>query len=255
MSETITKQKRVAAIFESFNKHLKNFLEETKPNHEEYTEFVKWADRLGKTGELPLFMDVFIETHVLRSMYSDKPGTEPSLLGPFYLEDAPVLEKPYKLPMRDNEKGEKLIFSGTVRNIDGEPLANTLVDMWHDDADGEYSAFGADAPDYNLRGRFYTDENGYFEVESIVPIPYQIPTQGATGEFLEIMGQHPYRPAHLHIMFEQEGYETLITQVFFEGDEWLESDVADGVRSSLLTKLHDNGDHKSASLDFVMRNK
>ncbi|SDI45998.1 catechol 1,2-dioxygenase, partial [Alteribacillus persepolensis] len=44
-----------------------------------------------------------------------------------------------------------------------------------------------------------------------------------------------------------------ITQVFFEGDEWLESDVAEGVRDELLTKLEDKGDHKEASLNFVMR--
>ena len=41
--------------------------------------------------------------------------------------------------------------------------------------------------------------------------------------------------------------------MFFEGDEWLETDVAGGVRSSLTTKLIDKGDHKEASLNFVMR--
>ncbi|MGM8214677.1 dioxygenase [Bacillaceae bacterium W0354] len=247
------KNERVVEIFALFNKHLKQFLKEANPNHEEYTEFVKWVDRLGRAGELPLFMDVFTESTVLKNMYADKPGTEPSLLGPYYVEDAPMLEKPYKLPMRDDEKGEKLVFSGTVKNVDGEPLPGVLVDMWQDDADGFYSSFDSDAPPYNLRGRFYTDENGYFEVESIVPIPYQIPTSGPTGEFLEMIDHHPYRPAHLHIMFSIESYETLITQVFFEGDEWLESDVADGVRPSLLTKLHDKDGHKEASLDFVMR--
>ncbi|SEP83463.1 dioxygenase family protein [Piscibacillus halophilus] len=254
MSETKTNT-RVSEIFDLFYKHLNNFLKEANPNHEEYTEFVKWADRLGRTGELPLFMDVFIESSVLKNMYADKPGTEPSLLGPYYVEGAPILEKPYKLPMRENEKGEKLKFSGTVKDVNGEPLANTLVDMWQDDADGYYSSFDSDAPPYNLRGRFYTDENGYFEVDTIVPIPYQIPTAGPTGEFLKMIDQHPYRPAHLHIMFKHKGYETLITQVFFEGDEWLESDVADGVRPSLMTKLYDGGDYKKASLDFVMRNE
>ncbi|GAA0449745.1 dioxygenase [Alkalibacillus silvisoli] len=254
MTQNATKNERVVEIFDIFKKHLVKFLEEAQPNHEEYTEFVKWADRLGRAGELPLYMDVFVETHVLRTVYGDKPGTEPSLLGPFYLENAPlVTEKPYKLPMREDEKGEKLIFKGQVTDVDGKPLANTLVDFWQDDANGDYSSFGADAPPYNLRGRFYTDDQGYFEVETIEPIPYKIPTEGPTGEFLDFIDQHPYRPAHLHIKFDQEGYESLITQVFFSGDKWLESDVADGVRNSLMTDLHDRGDHKEARLDFVMR--
>ena len=61
------------------------------------------------------------------------------------------------------------------------------------------------------------------------------------------------RPAHDTPMFEAEEHETLITQVFFEGDEWLETEVAEGVRLVSLTKLEDEGDHKEASLDFVLR--
>ncbi|SDH28267.1 catechol 1,2-dioxygenase, partial [Alteribacillus persepolensis] len=140
-----------------------------------------------------------------------------------------------------------------VSNTEGKPLANTRVEFWQNDHSAKYSNFDSDAPDFNLRGHFYTDENGDFEVKTIVPVPYSIPTDGPTGEFLEYMEQHSMRPAHLHIMFEAQGHDTLITQVFFEGDEWLESDVAEGVRDELLTKLEDKGDHKEASLNFVMR--
>lgn len=254
MSISTTKNTRVEEVFNSFIKHMQGFLDEQKLNHEEYTEFVKWADRLGRKGEIPLFMDVFIETHVLNARYSDKPGTEPSLLGPYFVEGAPMLEEqPFVLPQRPDEEGEKLVFKGKITNLDGLPLANTHVDMWQDDNDGKYSNFDSPAPEFNLRGQFYTDDNGEFEVHTIVPIPYQIPTDGPTGEFLGYTEQHAFRPAHLHLKFEHEGYETLITQVFFEGDKWLDSDVAGGVRDSLLTKLHDEGDHKAASLDFVMR--
>lgn len=248
---------RVNEIFEGFIKHTKQLLEETQVTHDEYHEFVGWLDRLGRTGEIPLFMDVFFETHVLHSIYDENPGTEPSLLGPYHIKDTPMLEKPHVLTQRPDEKGEILTFSGTVKAVDGKPLANTLVDMWQADADGEYSHFAENIPDYNLRGRFYTDENGYFEVKTIIPAPYKIPTAGPTGEFLNWMDQHAYRPAHLHLQFEQDGYENLITQVFFEGDQWLETDVAEGVRPSLVTKLEDNADGsgKKASLDFEMRTR
>ncbi|WP_088009368.1 dioxygenase [Indiicoccus explosivorum] len=256
MAETAVQNKRVLEVYESFIKHMKAFLDEQQLNHEEYTNFVKWADRLGKSGEIPLFLDVFIETYVLEAKYKDLPGTEPSLLGPYFAEGSPEISgKPAVLPQRPDEEGDPLVFRGNVKDVDGKALANTKVEWWQDDNDGLYSNFDSPAPPFNLRGHFYTDENGDFEVRSIVPIPYQIPTDGPTGEFVRAAGYHAYRPAHIHMKFEQPGYETLITQVFFEGDEWLETDVANGVRSSLLTKLEDAGDHKEASLDFVMRSE
>ncbi|VEF46599.1 Chlorocatechol 1,2-dioxygenase [Bacillus freudenreichii] len=257
MSKQAVKNFRVEEVFNLYIKHMQEFLKEAKLNHEEYTNFVNWADRLGRAGELPLYADVFLETHVLRAMYTDKPGTQPSLLGPYFIEGSPLVEsepgQQLVLTQRPDEPGEVLIFKGSVSSVDGMPLANTRVEMWQNDNSGKYSAIDSDAPRYNLRGHFFTDENGNFEVRSIVPLPYSIPDQGPTGEFLEYVDQHPMRPAHLHLMFEADGHETLITQVFFEGDKWLESDVADGVRTELITKLEDKGDHKEASLNFVMR--
>jgi|SRR5690625_2316731 len=258
MSEkVIQKNARVEEVYNLFVKHMKSFLEEANLNHEEYTNFVLWADRLGRAGELPLFADVFFESHVLRAMYTDKPGTQPSLLGPYFIEGAPLIErepgKPIELTQRPDEEGELFYFKGNVSNIDGKALKDVRIEMWQNDSSGKYSAFDSDAPRYNLRGHFYTDENGDFEVKTIVPLPYSIPDQGPTGEFLQYMDQHSMRPAHLHFMFEAEGHESLITQVFFEGDEWLETDVADGVRLDLLTMLEDKGTHKESSLDFVMR--
>ncbi|PID01068.1 catechol 1,2-dioxygenase [Sporosarcina sp. P2] len=255
--EAVKKNDRVVEVFDLFIKHIQSFLEEAELNHEEYTNFVNWADRLGRTGELPLFADVFLETHVLRAMYTEMPGTQPSLLGPYFIEGTPLLKaeggKPIVLTQRPNEAGDVLYFKGNVSNVDGEALGNVKVEMWHNDSDATYSAFDSVAPKYNLRGHFYTDENGNFEVKTILPTPYPIPTNGPTGEFLEYADKQPMRPAHLHLMFEAEGHETLITQVFPDDDKWLENDVADGVRLDLLTKFENKGDHYEAALNFVMR--
>ncbi|MBE1554314.1 dioxygenase [Sporosarcina limicola] len=255
--QTIQKNERVEEVFGLFIKHIQSFLKEANLNHEEYTNFVNWADRLGNTGELPLFADVFLESHVLRAMYTDKPGTQPSLLGPYFIDGTPLIEakagEPLVLTQRPDEAGEVMYFKGNVSSTNGQPLAKARIEMWQNDATRKYSAFDSDAPRYNFRGHFYTQENGDFEVKSIVPLPYSIPTDGPTGEFLEYTDQHPMRPAHLHFMFEAEGHETLITQVFFEGDEWLETDVADGVRLDLMTKLEEKNGRTEAALNFVMR--
>ena len=59
MTEVTTKNPRVLGAYEGFVKHLKNFLDEQQFNHEEYTNFVEWADRLGRSGEIPLFLRRF----------------------------------------------------------------------------------------------------------------------------------------------------------------------------------------------------
>jgi hydroxyquinol 1,2-dioxygenase len=51
---------------------------------------------------------------------------------------------------------------------------------------------------------------------------------------LDALGRHPWRPAHLHFMISAPGYERLITHVFRDGDQYLDSDAVFGVRQSLI---------------------
>lgn len=255
------KNEKVIAVFASAVEKFREVISEHKLNHNDYEALVKWLDQLGRAGEIPLFMDVFFETQALQEMYKDVQGTEPTILGPYYLENAQEISNPGVVPMREDEKGDIFIFSGTVSDVDGNPLANTKVDMWQADADGEYSGFKEGIPAGNLRAVFYTDENGRFEVQTIVPGNYSIPADGPTGQFLKWIDHHPNRPAHLHFLFKPENGDPLISQVYFEGDPYLESDVANGVRGTLITKLekHDGSDrgleleYFTAHLDFQLR--
>jgi hydroxyquinol 1,2-dioxygenase len=51
---------------------------------------------------------------------------------------------------------------------------------------------------------------------------------------LRATNRHPYRPAHLHFLIAAEGFETLITHLFVDGDEYLGSDAVFGVKKSLI---------------------
>jgi hydroxyquinol 1,2-dioxygenase len=51
---------------------------------------------------------------------------------------------------------------------------------------------------------------------------------------LEATHRHPMRPAHIHFMVQKPGFDTLVTHVFADGDEYLDSDVVFGVRSSCI---------------------
>lgn len=58
-----------------------------------------------------------------------------------------------------------------------------------------------------------SDSTGVFWFKAITPVPYPIPHDGPVGKLLEKLHRHPYRPSHMHFMFEKEGYDHLITYV------------------------------------------
>jgi protocatechuate 3,4-dioxygenase beta subunit len=59
---------------------------------------------------------------------------------------------------------------------------------------------------------------------------------------LEVMGRHPYRPAHIHFIISAPGYQPVVTHIFVEGDPYLDSDAVFGVKDALITDFvrHDS---------------
>jgi protocatechuate 3,4-dioxygenase beta subunit len=51
---------------------------------------------------------------------------------------------------------------------------------------------------------------------------------------LAATGRHPMRAPHLHFMIAAEGRPTLVTQLFVEGGEYLDSDSVFGVKEPLI---------------------
>ncbi|MBD1381708.1 dioxygenase family protein [Metabacillus arenae] len=259
------KNQKVIDVYHGLVVKFKELISEHEIDHDDYQNLVNWMDQLGKSGEIPLFMDVFFETHALQEMYKNVKGTEPTILGPYYIEKAPEIQNPGVMPQRQDEPGDVLFFSGSVKDVDGNPLANTKIDMWQADANGEYSHFAEGIPNGNLRCVFYTDENGNFEVQTRVPGNYSIPADGPSGQFLKWINHHANRPAHLHLLLKPENGDKLVTQIYFEGDPYLENDVAQGVRGTLITKLEKQEDpnvmmekglnkpYYTAHLDFELR--
>ena len=151
------------------------------------------------------------------------------------------------------------MFSGTIRSTEGEPVGGAVVDLWQANGAGHYSHFDYREPRYNLRGRLESDREGRFEVETVVPAAYRIPTDGPTGALLRALGRHTFRPAHFHLKITRDGFEPLITQVFLAGDRWIDSDCVGAVKESLITTLQSAGEgaqrRHAASYDFVLRRR
>jgi len=202
--------------------------------YEEFNILKAWMIQVGEDGEWPLFLDVFLEHTIEDVNTRHREGTKGSIEGPYYVPNAPTLPSPATLPMRENEKGTPLIFTGSVKNTDGDALTDATVEIWLADDDGYYSQFAPNIPEWNLRGSVPVDSEGNFEIECIKPAPYQIPTDGATGKLIAAADWHAWRPAHLHIKVSAPGYELVTQQLYFPGDPHNDDDIANAVKPELL---------------------
>jgi catechol 1,2-dioxygenase len=103
----------------------------------------------------------------------------------------------------------------------------------------------------NLRGKFRTDRDGAFAFRSVKPAGYPIPIDGPVGEFVRATRRHHYRPAHLHFLIYKPGFKTLISQVYVNDDERLDSDVQFGVTRALIGNYvrHENGSAPASDVE------
>ena len=248
-----TTQARLNAIVDDVQQALLDIIAKHRITAEEFRAATMFFAEAGQQHlEIPMMLDVFLAAAVDDVAHATADGTENNVEGPVYIAGAPMLERPFVLPKREDEAGEKLIFSGTVRSTDGTPLAGALLDVWQANGAAEYSHFNPGVPEYNLRGKLTTDDDGRFEFETVVPSAYEIPKGGATGKLLAALGRSAFRPGHIHFKISHEAASPLTTQIYFEGDPWLDSDVVGAVKSSLVTKLTHGPSHATCSYDFVL---
>ena len=241
-----TTPERARAIYQDVFKAIGEITHKHQITYDEYRVLKNWMIQVGEYGEWPLWLDVFVEHEIEKVNYDRKgyTGTKGSIEGPYYVEDAPKLPWKCEMPMRDKDKAATpLIFKGQVTDVDGNGLPGATVELWHADEEGYYSQFAPGIPEWNLRGTIVTNENGEYEIKTLQPAPYQIPTDGPTGWFILSHDGHPWRPAHLHLRVKHPGYREITTQLYFEGGEWTENDVATAVKPELVLdpKKNDEG--------------
>jgi protocatechuate 3,4-dioxygenase beta subunit len=109
--------------------------------------------------------------------------------------------------------GERILISGVVRDTEGRPLRDTLVEIWQANAAGRYR-HRADRwpapldPNFSGAGRAVTDSDGRYSFTTIRPGPYP-------------WGNHynAWRPAHIHFSLLGRAFaQRLVTQMYFPGD-------------------------------------
>jgi protocatechuate 3,4-dioxygenase beta subunit len=133
------------------------------------------------------------------------------------------------------------------------------VDIWETDSKGFYDVQYADRQEPDGRVVMQSDDEGNFWFNAIVPVPYPIPHDGPIGKLLKLLKRHPYRPSHMHFMFDKPGFDHLITYVpdfcrprldsirsqantlnralYLRGDPYETSDAVFGVKETLVVDL------------------
>ncbi|MEO6731289.1 MAG: hypothetical protein ABIN01_08725, partial [Ferruginibacter sp.] len=89
------------------------------------------------------------------------------------------------------------------------PYKNAKVELWHCDNQAKYDNT---SNEFRFRGTTYSDDKGNYSFNTIVPVPY-----GSGNDI---------RPAHFHLMITAEGYQPLVTQLYFAGDKNIAKDPA-----------------------------
>ena len=247
-------QERVALLAGRLIKSANDIVLEERVTYEEYNALKAWLIQVGEDGEWPLFLDVWLEHSVEEVATSHRKGNKGSIEGPYYVPNAPEHKSPATIDMRPDEKGTPMLFQGQVRSTDGSPLPKARIELWHADEDGFYSQFAPNIPEWNLRGTFIADEEGNFQINTIQPAPYQIPTDGACGHLINAAGWHAWRPAHLHLKVSAPGHELLTAQLYFPGDPHNEDDIATATKPELMLDIQPgpDGHGVQTSYNFIL---
>jgi catechol 1,2-dioxygenase len=170
----------------------------------------------------------------IKETVKDNPLPFEAHLGPFYREYAPYRAKlgpPF-------EEGTVLVIKGHVWSAENEAGIPATMDIWHTNTEGVY-----DRETYINRARVRCDEQGYYEFETIYPGGYQ--------------RANIWRAPHIHFRVMYPGHLDCATQIYFEGDQYLDVDPL--VKESIVVDLIDmerNGiSYKEGEFDIVLAAK
>jgi catechol 1,2-dioxygenase len=245
-----TSDPRLREILTALVKHLHAFARDVHLTEEEFEQAVQYVAKLGqrtdaKHNEVVLMSGSLGFSTLICLLNNGNKGqteTTANLLGPFWRMNSPRTESGASI-IRSPTPGPALFVNCWIKDTKGQPIADAEVDIWHSSPEGFYEQQDPKQADMNLRGKFVTDAQGHFGFRSVKPAGYPIPIDGPVGDLVRATGRHNYRPAHLHFLIYKPGFKTLISQIYVNDDERLETDVQFGVTRALVGNYvrHDGG--------------
>jgi hydroxyquinol 1,2-dioxygenase len=244
-----TPNPRLKQIMEILVKHLHAFAREADLTPDEWIQGIGFLTSVGHKctefrQEFILLSDTLGLSALVNSLHDNRgtdmdAATKSSLLGPFYRKDSPVLEAGATIVTKPTNGMETCLY-GKVTDTKGRPIAHASIEVWQPDEHGDYDLQKMDPSEMDLRGRFYTDEQGRYQLRTICPVGYKIPMDGPVGDMIRAQGRHGWRPSHIHFLISAPGYREAVTALYVDGDAHIDSDTVFGASDSLVVRVNTN---------------
>jgi hydroxyquinol 1,2-dioxygenase len=249
---------RTMFVLEKMVEHLHAFAKETQLTHAEWARGLKFLTDAGKISddvrnEFVLISDVTGLSSLVDMIGSQHAGTSSSVLGPFHSVGAPLL--PVGADLKKGNEGTTVVVEGRVKDTDGKPISGALIELWQTAENGLYYSQDGSQDDFNLCCSMKTDADGRYALTTVKPAPYKVPDDGPVGELFRATGRTPWRPSHLHFIVQTPGYRSLVTEVFANGDPYLDADAVFGVREDLIMDYVESSDLSGLPKDLEVGGK
>ena len=142
--------------------------------------------------------------------------------GPYFKANSPE-----RTDIRGGTTGTRLVLTGTVVTTACKPVNRALVDFWQTDGAGNYDNSG-----FGFRGHQFTDAQGRYQLDTVVP------------------GLYPGRTRHIHVKVQAPGGRVLTTQLYFPGEA---RNASDGIyRKECEISVRDGADRRDGTFTFVL---
>jgi len=241
-----TPNPRLRQIMASLVRHLHEFAREVDLTPEEWLEGIRFLTAVGQKctahrQEFILLSDTLGMSSLINALHDRRAAgaaTKSSLLGPFYREDAPMMDLGESIVHKT--EGSEVVIYGRVVDSGGRGIPKALVQIWEPDETGYYDLQKMDPSEMDLRGCFHADAEGRYWLRGLCPLGYMIPMDGPVGDMIRAQKRHGFRPAHIHFLISAPGYRELVTALYISGDDHIDSDTVFGVDESLITNVNKN---------------
>ncbi len=240
---------RLAEVMGLLAKHLHAFVAESKLTKEEWLHGLKFLTAAAditteERNEFSLLSDIMGISSMVDVVTQPEGATPSSVLGPFHNHDSQVRLNGSDLTQ--GQPGDRVWFHGRVLDVHGQPVANAQIDFWQNADNGLYPAQDPAQDPHNLRCKIDCDAQGGFNLLTIRPHPYTVPTDGPVGALLAASNRNIWRPAHFHMIVSAPGYVGLVTELFPSGSDYIDNDTVFGVRPGLIVDVKPSHDAEVA---------
>jgi protocatechuate 3,4-dioxygenase beta subunit len=164
------------------------------------------------------------ELPATRSCSDGDEVTPKQMEGPFFKPRSPERRS----LLEPGIAGGRIELSGLVLSTRCQPIAGALLDFWQCDDSGDYDNSG-----FRLRGHQFTDGDGRYSLETIIP------------------GLYPGRTRHIHVKLQAPDRPVLTTQLYFPGESRNQEDFL--FRRELLMTLGGEPTGRVGHFDFVLK--